>query len=129
MSLRIISTESPLLPLTSSTPLLYSLILQTQALLRPNVVRSDHNRCVYQISVSLLRTSALTPSLPTLSPGMTHGLILLPVLLSYFGGRGYASGEEEHEVRHRLLRANDTAESNPFSRDDSRDQELSDDEL
>lgn len=59
--------------------------------------------------------------------GVTHGLILLPVLLSYFGGRGYASGEEENEVRHRLLRANDSTEYRPFVSDEVEDG--SDDEL
>lgn len=55
--------------------------------------------------------------------GALHGLILLPVLLSYFGGSGYSSHEDESEVRRRLLRAQDAAEDRPFAAEDS-DEEL-----
>lgn len=37
--------------------------------------------------------------------GLLHGLILLPVLLSWLGGRGWSSGEEESDVKRRLNRA------------------------
>ncbi|PWN18903.1 hypothetical protein BCV69DRAFT_272775 [Microstroma glucosiphilum] len=60
--------------------------------------------------------------------GATHGLILLPVLLSYFGGAGYASHEDEGEVRHRLLRAQDTAEYRPFAGDEEEEEEDEDEE-
>ncbi|SJX61671.1 related to NCR1-transmembrane glycoprotein, involved in sphingolipid metabolism [Sporisorium reilianum f. sp. reilianum] len=37
--------------------------------------------------------------------GLLHGLILLPVLLSWLGGRGWSSGEDESDVKRRLNRA------------------------
>jgi Niemann-Pick C1 protein len=37
--------------------------------------------------------------------GLLHGLILLPVLLSWLGGRGWSSGEDEYDVKRRLDRA------------------------
>ncbi len=46
--------------------------------------------------------------------GALHGLVLLPVLLSYYGGRGYSSAEAESEVRRRLLRAQESTEYRPF---------------
>ncbi|CAO1613269.1 unnamed protein product [Sympodiomycopsis kandeliae] len=55
--------------------------------------------------------------------GAAHGLILLPVLLSYFGGSGYSSDEDENEVRRRLLRAQDSAEYRPFTADDDEEEE------
>ncbi|EPQ26473.1 uncharacterized protein PFL1_05795 [Pseudozyma flocculosa PF-1] len=39
--------------------------------------------------------------------GFLHGLVLLPVLLSLFGGRGWSNGEDENDVKRRLLRAGD----------------------
>ncbi|CAO1620348.1 unnamed protein product [Parajaminaea phylloscopi] len=53
--------------------------------------------------------------------GALHGLVLLPVLLTYFGGSGYSSHEEESEVRRRLLRAQDAAEDRPFAAEESDD--------
>lgn len=55
--------------------------------------------------------------------GALHGLVLLPVLLAYFGGDGYASEEEESEVRRRLLRAQDSAEYRPFAAEEEEDQD------
>ncbi|PWN29681.1 multidrug efflux transporter AcrB transmembrane domain-containing protein [Jaminaea rosea] len=55
--------------------------------------------------------------------GALHGLVLLPVLLSYYGGSGYASDEEESEVRRRLLRAQDAAEYRPFTAEEDDDEE------
>jgi len=37
--------------------------------------------------------------------GLLHGLILLPVLLSWLGGRGWSGGEDEPDVKRRLNRA------------------------
>ncbi|SPO23061.1 related to NCR1 - transmembrane glycoprotein, involved in sphingolipid metabolism [Ustilago trichophora] len=37
--------------------------------------------------------------------GLLHGLILLPVLLSWLGGRGWSGGEDESDVKRRLNRA------------------------
>ncbi|KAE8220409.1 hypothetical protein CF319_g6060 [Tilletia indica] len=62
--------------------------------------------------------------------GALHGLVLLPVLLSYFGGRGYSTVEDESEVRRRLLRAQDSTEYRPFVAEASADvEDGSDDEL
>lgn len=61
--------------------------------------------------------------------GALHGLVLLPVLLSYFGGSGYSSDEDESEVRRRLLRAQDSAEYRPFAaEEDEEDDDEDDDE-
>lgn len=49
--------------------------------------------------------------------GAVHGLVFLPVALSIFGGRGYASGDDEAEVSRRLRRAQDSAEFRPFAAD------------
>ncbi|MCO5565319.1 hypothetical protein L7F22_018992 [Adiantum nelumboides] len=49
--------------------------------------------------------------------GAVHGLVFLPVILSIFGGRGYASGDDEAEVSRRLRRAHDSAEFRPFAAD------------
>jgi len=62
--------------------------------------------------------------------GALHGLVLLPVLLSYFGGRGYSTVEDESEVRRRLLRAQDSTEYRPFVAEGSHEvEDESDDEL
>ncbi|KAK0560785.1 niemann-Pick type C- protein 1 [Tilletia horrida] len=62
--------------------------------------------------------------------GALHGLVLLPVLLSYFGGRGYSTVEDESEVRRRLLRAQDSTEYRPFVAErDAEVEEGSEDEL
>lgn len=53
--------------------------------------------------------------------GALHGLILLPVLLSFYGGRGYSSAEDESEVRRRLLRAQESTEYRPFADDSDHD--------
>ncbi|UTT94256.1 hypothetical protein NDA17_002448 [Ustilago hordei] len=37
--------------------------------------------------------------------GLLHGLILLPVLLSWLGGRGWSGGEDEADVKRRLARS------------------------
>ncbi|SPO44003.1 related to NCR1 - transmembrane glycoprotein, involved in sphingolipid metabolism [Moesziomyces antarcticus] len=37
--------------------------------------------------------------------GLLHGMILLPVLLSWLGGRGWSMGEDESDVKRRLNRA------------------------
>ncbi|PWZ00682.1 multidrug efflux transporter AcrB transmembrane domain-containing protein [Testicularia cyperi] len=37
--------------------------------------------------------------------GFLHGLILLPVLLSWLGGRGWSDGQDENDVKRRLDRA------------------------
>ncbi|KAJ1028710.1 hypothetical protein NDA16_001876 [Ustilago loliicola] len=37
--------------------------------------------------------------------GLLHGLILLPVLLSWLGGRGWSGGEDEADVKRRLVRS------------------------
>lgn len=50
--------------------------------------------------------------------GALHGLVLLPVLLSFYGGRGYAGVEDESEVRRRLLRAQEGNEYRPFTDDE-----------
>ncbi|CAO1618469.1 unnamed protein product [Jaminaea pallidilutea] len=60
--------------------------------------------------------------------GALHGLVLLPVLLSYFGGSGYSSDEDETEVRRRLLRAQDAAEFRPFAADEDEEEEDEEDE-
>ncbi|CAD6940981.1 unnamed protein product [Tilletia controversa] len=61
--------------------------------------------------------------------GALHGLVLLPVLLSYFGGRGYSTVEDESEVRRRLLRAQDSTEYRPFVESNPDEEDGSDDEL
>lgn len=53
--------------------------------------------------------------------GALHGLVLLPVALSLFGGQGYASGDDEAEVSRRLRRAQDSAEFRPFGADAEED--------
>jgi Niemann-Pick C1 protein len=50
--------------------------------------------------------------------GALHGLVLLPVLLSFYGGRGYSTAETESEVRKRLLRAQESTEYRPFTADE-----------
>lgn len=60
--------------------------------------------------------------------GAVHGLVLLPVLLTYFGGSGYSSHEDESEVRRRLLRAQDAAEYRPFAAEDDEEDEEDEDE-
>ncbi|KAK0554292.1 niemann-Pick type C- protein 1 [Tilletia horrida] len=62
--------------------------------------------------------------------GALHGLVLLPVLLSLYGGRGWATAEDESEVRRRLLRAQDTTEYRPFAVEGgAEEEEGSEDEL
>ncbi|PWN51455.1 multidrug efflux transporter AcrB transmembrane domain-containing protein [Violaceomyces palustris] len=56
--------------------------------------------------------------------GLVHGLVLLPVLLSYLGGRGFSSGEEENDVKRRLRGANEEAEEyGPLTQDTEQDDE------
>ncbi|SNX83312.1 related to NCR1 - transmembrane glycoprotein, involved in sphingolipid metabolism [Melanopsichium pennsylvanicum] len=57
--------------------------------------------------------------------GLLHGLILLPVLLSWLGGRGWSGGEDESDVKRRLNRAGSEyqplTEAEPEACDDDED--------
>ncbi|KAN0063267.1 niemann-Pick type C-related protein 1 [Thecaphora frezii] len=53
--------------------------------------------------------------------GFLHGLVLLPVLLSLLGGRGWSNGEDENDVKRRLQRAG--AEYRPLLTNDEEDSE------
>ncbi|PWN39066.1 hypothetical protein IE81DRAFT_326910 [Ceraceosorus guamensis] len=53
--------------------------------------------------------------------GATHGLILLPVALSVWGGEGYSDGESEAEIARRLARAREN-EYLPFAAHDEEEE-------
>ena len=60
--------------------------------------------------------------------GATHGLILLPVALSIWGGEAYSDGESEAEISRRLQRARQN-EYLPFAaRDDEEEEEEEEEE-
>ncbi|MCO5614796.1 hypothetical protein L7F22_069080 [Adiantum nelumboides] len=53
--------------------------------------------------------------------GALHGLVLLPVALSLFGGQAMPARDDEAEVSRRLRRAQDSAEFRPFGADAEED--------
>lgn len=68
----------------------------------------------------LLETYYFRMWLALILSGALHGLVLLPVLLSYLGGRGYALDDSDEDwVASAMRRPNNEYEYAPFRDDES----------